>query len=223
MPSVLVSELTEYLDRSFYFEDMPKQSLVTRLTSQLPLQPFNPEHFKAGSLQSYNRTWLWQHRAAHADEVKPLVPVLDAEIEFSDLLRGVCEPQKLFYQQALGIKLKPIEALTLDEEPFALDALERYQYLDEVLDAQLQQRSLNLEQILQRGSLPQANIGKLQLEGLLTRVEPMVKVLTPLLNEAKEPLELKLGIAEHLLVGWLDCVYENRQVYYAAPVLKRKI
>lgn len=222
VPSVLVSELTEYLDRSFYFEDMPKQSLVTRLTSRLPLQPFNPEHFKVGSLQSYNRTWLWQHRAAQADEIKPLAPVLDAEIEFSDLLRGVCEPQKLFYQQALGIKLKPIEALTLDEEPFALDALERYQYLDEVLDAQLQQQPLNLEQILQRGSLPQANIGKLQLEGLLSRVEPMVNVLTPLLNEPKEPLELKLGVAEHILVGWLDCVYDNRQVYYRSASIKAK-
>ncbi|RRS08130.1 exodeoxyribonuclease V subunit gamma [Pseudoalteromonas sp. J010] len=223
VPSVLVSELAEYLARSFYFEDTPEQPVVSRLTQQLPLQPFNPEHFKAGSLQSYNKTWLWQHTAIeNKAEDAPLEVPLDTEIEFSDLLRGVCEPQKLFYQQSLGVKLKPIEALAPDEEPFALNALERYQYLDEVLEAQLRQKPLNIEQILQRGSLPQANIGKLQLDGLLMRIEPMTRVLTPLLCEAKEPIELKLHLDSHIIVGWLDSLYENRQVYYRSASIKAK-
>lgn len=98
VPSVLVSELAEYLARSFYFEDTPEQPVVSRLTQQLPLQPFNPEHFKAGSLQSYNKTWLWQHTAIeNKAEDAPLEVPLDTEIEFSDLLRGVCETTKSYF------------------------------------------------------------------------------------------------------------------------------
>ena len=224
VPSVLVSELTEYIGRSFYLEDKPNRDIVGHLTTQLPLQPFNPQHFQPGPLQSYNPTWLWQKQQPRdentATQALPFSP--EGEIELDDFLRGVCAPQRLFYQQVLGVKLQPIAEQSDDEEPFALEPLARYQHLDEVLALQLSERDINTEQVLQRGVLPQANIGKLELADLMTRVTPMAQIVKPLLAKPKDPIEVNMPVAGKTLVGWLDGLYEDRQVFYRTASIKAK-
>ncbi|WP_440053453.1 exodeoxyribonuclease V subunit gamma [Pseudoalteromonas sp. T1lg65] len=222
VPSVLVSELVEYLERSFYIEGVPEQSVMAQLKQQLPLQPFNPAHYTSGQLQSFNSTWLWNTDHTVAEPTNALSLETQSELELTDLIRGITAPQRMYFQQVLGVKLKPIAEISVDEEPFALDPLSRYQYLDEVLLTQLGEQPLNDEQILQRGSLPQANIGKLQLTGLIQRVSPMVDVLTPILVEKKQPVEVAFTINEQRVVGWLDSLYQQRQVFYRTASIKAK-
>ncbi|TMO78518.1 hypothetical protein CWC12_20810, partial [Pseudoalteromonas ruthenica] len=92
-------------------------------------------------------------------------------LDLDMFIRSVCHAQESFYQQSLGLRLPQFNDIAKDEEPFSLDALRRYFYLDEILDANINNTPLSTEQILQRGELPQAHVGSLIYESMQHRVD----------------------------------------------------
>ena len=106
-----------------------------------------------------------------------------------------------------------IEEVAKDEEPFSLDALRRYFYLDEILDANINEQPLSTEQILQRGELPQANVGSLIFEGMEHRVDALAGQVKEQIKGGKsEPIEVALQIENTKIEGWLNHIYLQKQV-----------
>jgi exodeoxyribonuclease V gamma subunit len=226
VPSVLVEELFEYIERAFVLEGAEQNAIRARLHLKAPLQPFNERHYQSGQLHSYNPTWMLSSDSADAsaeparrDEFDFKLP---ATLDISHFIRSILNPQALFYQQSLGVKIKPIEDIEQDDEPFALDALSRYQYLSELLDARLYDKNVVLEQWLQRGELPHAAAGELMFETLESRVDSLVTSLKPMLESKKEPREVRLEIAGTQLEGWLNRLYGNQQIFYRSASIKAK-
>ncbi|NOU49549.1 exodeoxyribonuclease V subunit gamma [Pseudoalteromonas sp. JBTF-M23] len=222
MPSVLVSELLEYVDRSFKYENIeskPSEHLLQRAT----LQPFNPANYcPDNKLQSYNPVWLVENTKLERQPPAPLDVEYEKHLDIGQFLFTVLAPQKAFYTQTLGLRLNEQTELNKDEEPFVLDTLERYFYLDELLAAELRDEPINLAQIMQRGNLPQAAVGEIQLARLQQRVQPMVELLKPQVKQPRAPLEVRLDIAQHTLLGWLDKLYDNKQIFYRSASIKAK-
>ncbi|MBE0367591.1 exodeoxyribonuclease V subunit gamma [Pseudoalteromonas aurantia] len=222
MPSVLVSELFEYLDRSFCYEDnttKPSQHLLYKS----PLQPFHPSYYcNDNPLQSYNPVWLVNQEPLSKQVPEPLNIAVQGEVELLQFLRTVMNPQEAFYQQSLGLRLPQLMMQDKDEEPFLLDTLDRYYYLDELLALSLAEQTINDKQLLQRGNLPQAHVGAIQLEQLNRRIAPMVSQIKPLLKDHRAPVEVKLTISNCILLGWLDALYGNKQVFYRSASIKAK-
>ncbi|BBN81978.1 RecBCD enzyme subunit RecC [Pseudoalteromonas sp. A25] len=222
MPSVLVSELLEYVDRSFKYADNPLKP-SDNLLEKATLQPFNPENYCSGNkLQSFNPVWLVENTTLKRQTPEPLNVEYEKNIDIAQFLFTVLAPQKAFYTQTLGLRLHELTEFNKDEEPFILDTLERYFYLDELLEHELRGEPINLEQIIQRGNLPQATVGELQLARLQQRVQPMAERLKPQVCQRRVPLEVRLDIAQHTLLGWLDKLYDDKQIFYRSASIKAK-
>ncbi|WP_125716399.1 exodeoxyribonuclease V subunit gamma [Pseudoalteromonas rubra] len=226
VPSILVSELCEYLDRAFrYQDDTLKPS--EQLYRQAPLQPFSSEHYQSGPLHSFNPNWCpsqSQQPAELAQQPTEQAIALEPpdELELPDFLRACLAPQRWFYQYTLGVRLVTLEEDTPDSEPFALDPLTRYQYLDEILHSELSDTPLPEAQLLQRAQLPQANVGVVELQKLKGRVAAMSGRLKDVMGEPMEPVEVCVQVGSTRLLGWLGDLYQGKQIFYRTASIKGK-
>ncbi|TMO80327.1 exodeoxyribonuclease V subunit gamma [Pseudoalteromonas sp. S3776] len=229
MPSTLVSELLEYIGRSFVLTNNSKKTLPECLINQQHLQPFNNAYYTADteadtklSNHSFNPIWLPSERI----DAQPLTAIdvtAPAQLELDVFIRSVCNAQESFYQQTLGLRLPEFNEVAKDEEPFSLDALRRYFYLDEILEANINEQPLSTEQILQRGELPQANVGSLVYESMAHRVDALAGQVKEHIKSGKtDPLEVSLRIENTIIEGWLNHIYLQKQVFYRSASIKAK-
>ncbi|MEH6396621.1 exodeoxyribonuclease V subunit gamma [Pseudoalteromonas sp.] len=233
MPSTLVSELLEYIGRSFEYADFEyadksHKKLPQSLINQQHLQPFNSQYYQAASnhsLQSnhsYNPIWL-PAAPIMPEPVTKLEVTAPEQLDLDVFIRSVCHAQESFYQQSLGLRLPQFNEVAKDEEPFSLDALKRYFYLDEILQANINEQPLSTAQILQRGDLPQANVGDIIYDSMQHRVDALAGQVKEQIKGGKnEPIEVKLTLENTQVEGWLNHVYLQKQVFYRSASIKAK-
>ncbi|SUB15249.1 Exodeoxyribonuclease V gamma chain [Pantoea agglomerans] len=137
-PSVLVTELLDYIGQSFYLDgdghlelDESAERVRMHLQHLHSRMPFAAENFQpAARLQSFAREWLPAARGAgqpQPDFVQPLeAPLIDA-LTLEAFLRFWRHPVRAWFHQRLGVSFWLEENELPDSEPFALDNLERYQ------------------------------------------------------------------------------------------------
>ncbi|AZL70742.1 exodeoxyribonuclease V subunit gamma [Pseudomonas oryziphila] len=228
--SVLIGQLRDHLAAGWQLtnakpgqKDDAGQQLLHALTQEHPLQPFSQRYFQKGSpLFSFAHEWLVLHQdaaetqAAHA----PLLPYSsDEPLSLTQLQDFLRHPVRHFFSQRLKVYFEALEAPTPDEEPFALDALQRYGLSESLLGAALAEPD-NPEQALQAqarrlqacGLLPLAGFGEaLQAE----LIQPLPDLLQrhgqllqrwPTLVEGALPIHFEHGL--HRLEGWLGRVYQ---------------
>ena len=225
MPSTLVSELLEYIGRSFTLTEQSERTLPDCLVKAQRLQPFNYHYYMpseqtptqlAVNEHSYNPVWL-PAEAITPELLSKLDVAMPESLDLDVFIRSVCNPHESFYQQTLGLRLPEFNDVAKDEEPFSVDALKRYFYLDEILEAAIFDRPLSREQILQRGELPQAHVGDLIFESMEHRVDALAgQVKTHIANGKNEPVEVSLTLncedadgktQSSQLEGWLNHIY----------------
>lgn len=228
MPSTLVSELLEYIGRSFEYADKSHKKLPASLINQQHLQPFNSQYYKPDpdhtlqSNHSYNPIWL-PTAPILPEPVTKLAVTAPEQLELDVFIRSVCHAQESFYQQSLGLRLPQFNEVAKDEEPFSLDALKRYFYLDEILQANINEQPLSTAQILQRGDLPQANVGDIIYDSMQHRVDALAGQVKEQIKGGKsEPIEVKLSLENTQIEGWLNHVYLQKQVFYRSASIKAK-
>jgi exodeoxyribonuclease V gamma subunit len=191
--SVLIGQLRDHLASGWRSID-PSQDLLDALTEEHPLQPFSARYFHEGEqLFSYASEWqvLHQEKAQHS-EAPLLAPYVQEEpltlALLQDFLRN---PVRHFFTQRLKVYFEAAQAPLADEEPFVLDALQRYTLSDSLLEAALSQPE-DVEQALQARAL------RLQNSGLL----PMAGFGECLQRELIEPLPDLLQRYQQLLTLW---------------------
>ncbi|NJD05577.1 MAG: exodeoxyribonuclease V subunit gamma [Methylococcaceae bacterium] len=148
-PSVLVARLRDYLEGGWRLDGACGEVdggrvLLGALTVEHPLQPFSARYFlpeqAAGRdprLFTYAHEWRKAHGEARANPeaaVQLAPPAAIQSVLSLDLLSGFLRhPVKAFFTQRLGVWFEPDQVLAEDQEPFGLDALERYQLGDDLL------------------------------------------------------------------------------------------
>ena len=198
-PSVLVGQLRDHLAAGWCLPD--GGDLLAALTTEHPLQPFSRRYFSADSaLFSYAREWRQLHNSrAGDDEDQPLAPAtLEAPIELLALQRFLRNPVEHFFAARLKVWLQEQHSTSEDDEPFALDGLQRHQLsqwlLEQVQQGDLQDdwQALLLEQasrLQQRGSLPLAGFGELTLAQLVAPLGGQLERFREQLLLWDQPLE----------------------------------
>ena len=140
-PSVVVSELTEYLDRRF--PDAAGEGGPERWQTRHPLQPFSPRYFQPGepALFSYSAPMAAAATALGADAVGPgrfageLAAAQAApEIELDELIGFAVSPSRYFMRRRLGLHLEVRDDELADDEPFQLDPLQAWQLKSDLAD-----------------------------------------------------------------------------------------
>lgn len=184
-PSVVVSELLEYVETSYVLappppspaglpgdappasvpDDATAQALRERLMTVHRLQAFNAAYFRGdGRLFSYRADALAAARRLREGPPDRPRPFLETPLAgtnpgetvlLPDLLQFFRHPARWFLRRRLGIFFQDAEPRAYDAEPFELAGLDRYRLDEDLLAA------------LQRGEAPEAFAARFQAAGLL--------------------------------------------------------
>ncbi|WP_145188703.1 exodeoxyribonuclease V subunit gamma [Pseudomonas sp. URMO17WK12:I11] len=222
--SVLIGQLRDHLAAGWRLKgDADGQRLLHALTQEHPLQPFSARYFEKGSpLFSYAHEWHLLHQPHTEMPRQPLsLPPYESQealtlILLQDFLR---HPVKHFFSQRLKVFFEALSAPTPDEEPFVLDALQRYGASELLLSAALSDPD-NAEQALQAqarrlqacGVLPLAGFGERLQAELIQPLPDLLQRHTQLLQRWPTVVDGALPIhfehADHRLEGWLGRVHQ---------------
>lgn len=195
-PSVLVAQLRDHLSNGWHLAD--KQPLLDALTTVHPLQPFSQHYFADNGAQSdlftYAHEWSVLHQAPTTVATGRLTDFVAENAMTPELLqRFLRDPVKFFFNERLKVHLDPIELDVFEDEPFALDGLQRYSLQAELLSAgQHAALDADLTAVLEQHS------EKLQRSGAL----PMCAFGEQLRSELIEPLLAQLAHYRQLCAIW---------------------
>lgn len=218
-PSVLIAQLRDHISSGWRLAD--EQPLLDALTTVHPLQPFSQHYFADNNghsaLFTYAHEWSVLHQKPAADSATALpkfVPVSKMTPEL--LQRFLRDPVKFFFTERLKVHLDQAELEVFEDEPFALDGLQRHNLQAELLNAGQHAASdadlstvleLHSEKLQRSGALPMCAFGE-QVRGEL--IEPLLAQLEhyralceawPYEEETARIIDLQQGQIH--LEGWL--------------------
>ncbi|WP_095081787.1 exodeoxyribonuclease V subunit gamma [Pseudomonas sp. Irchel s3h17] len=220
--SVLIGQLRDHLANGWKRVD-EDQELLAAMTQEHPLQPFSARYFHEGDqLFSYAREWQLLHEdRPHSQAPVLLDPYVQEEplslAQLQDFLR---HPVRHFFSQRLKVFFESAQAPLEDEEPFVLDALQRYSLSDSLLEAALshpdqpeQALQLQAQRLQHSGLLPMAGFGECLQRELIEPLPDLVQryqqllALWPTPNTSALPVSLQLnGVS---LEGWLSGLHQR--------------
>ena len=231
IPSVLVSELLDYCEQGF---GLTPEQMITKH----PLQAFSPsQYLQESGLFSYAHEWVAAAaRSGIAPEafIKGSLKAQDTpkEIELAELLRFYNNPCKYFSNRRLKVFFDEQDHVLSETEPFAIEGLESYLLLDELLQSCIQEESEGAlrTRLIARGSLPHAAFGELWLDEQLDKVTPMSLLIVPLVQQKQDDLEVNEDIEvpvnedseKYRLTGWLKNNYDSGLIRYRPAKVKGK-
>ena len=229
-PSVLVSELTDYLAKGFVTEDGKACGQALRH----PLQPFSAKYFRDDpGLFSYSEQNFRGALARLTPQQLP-PPFMAAPLEPWDagdtvtlkaLIDFLCGPAREFLRRRLGIRgeqgVEPLEEC----EPFALPALVKYQLEQEIVAALLRGEALELPLAVARGrgELPPGECGAAVFDALSGPAAQFAqKVAEAASGEPLPPLDVDLKLPGGRIVGRIGSLRADRLVLYRYTKVKAK-
>jgi exodeoxyribonuclease V gamma subunit len=211
-PSVLVAQLTDYLKAGWHLD------LLDR-TTEHALQPFSRRYFEQGGLLTYAAEWRSAHAAAIGPALPAGLPPYELDERFRLKLAGLAaflrQPVKYFFDKRLGVRFADSALVGEDEEPFVLDALDRYFLEDEMLEddgaedeenvrTSLTDRAARLQR---EGVLPIGVIGDRVRDSLIAALLPVRRAWLQLRGaypEGAPKLPIGLELNGVILEDWID-------------------
>ncbi|MRW85894.1 exodeoxyribonuclease V subunit gamma [Pseudoduganella sp. FT26W] len=217
-PSVLVSQLRDYLVSGWRLD-------LKQRTTEHALQPFSRRYFEDGGLLTYAREWREAHGAETRSGDTIELPPFDIDDKFrlklGSLHNFLRQPVRFFFRQRLGVMFGEAALVGEDEEPFSLNALERYLLEDTMLDDaetpeeidqvydKLTQRA---ERLAREGVLPIGLIGQQYQHQLVEALVPVRCAWLTLRQHYELPapkVALNLMLASVPLDDWIDQLRSN--------------
>jgi len=231
-PSVVISELLDYVHQAFVFPG--GVDAREYLILEHPLQAFSPNYFNEERedrrLFSYSETNAAATEAATMTATEmPLFlknTLADPEaavrtIELTELVRFLHHPTQYFLKTRLGLQLREFDTCLPDDEPIALNQLEKYSVRQELLTERIDTDRANLKVFAARGDVPPGTIGQLQLLSLDRDAEKFASVVRPYIGRAAkgEPLTIDIRCGEFSLTGRIETIYGGKVVHYRCAKL----
>ncbi len=233
-PSVLVSELFDYLGRACRFPNGDEPS--TSLTREHRLHAFSEHYFSGGdpSLFSYSEANAAAARSIHeapreaaSSFFKDSLSEPQDEFRSVDLRKLVqfyAAPATYFVRQRLGVSLDERDDSLSDNEPFALDGLQSYQFREELLQRAADGIALGSLDPAVQTALPLREIGASYFHALRKETERFWKSVEPevLGQPIAEPWLAELNLGSFSLTGKIQPIYGQRLVHFRSSSLKPK-
>lgn len=230
-PSVLVSELIEYISQSYRLPgdealtaDDSAKRVIQHLLCWHARMPFSAENFIQDSeLQSYAAEWLPSAESrgqAHPQFNQPLSPEPLAEITLDELIRFYRHPVRAFFQLRLGVNFVIEETELPDEEPFTLDNLNRYQFNTQLLNALIEDSDITtvFSRARAAGNLPYGSFGELYWESQQEEMVPLAQQIRGERTESRS-IELNIELGDTTLTGWIHQIQEDGLIRWRPAAL----
>jgi len=223
-PSVLVSELMDYIGQGF---KIPGEKILDHIFTIHRLQAFSPAYFKKNDkLFSYSEEnrqaaqCLLETRKAPVPFIRRGLSDPEEEwktVDLDDLCSFFGNPARFLLNKRLGIHLEERASILEEREAFDIKGLEKYLLEEDLVERRLAGGNLKDFLPLTRasGKLPHGTPGDCIFEALTQGVERFVEKTGPYIRETTlEPLEMDLSISGFRLMGRIDAIYPERLLQY---------
>jgi exodeoxyribonuclease V gamma subunit len=223
VPSVVVSELMDYIEKGFV---APGKDILDQVLVRHRLQPFSPAYFSGSPpFFSYSKENCEAARAflapreSHPSFIKQgLAPSTFGYqiIQLADLIRFFTNPARFLLRHRLKIELSSDTLRLEDTEPFFLEGLNQYLLGEKLLKglaSGVDQESL-LDAATASGVLPHGTVGLCAREKISTETEWFVRLLAPWIRQPLEPLQLETDVAGVRVVGRITNRFAGGLVQY---------
>jgi exodeoxyribonuclease V gamma subunit len=233
-PSVLVSELLDYLDRAFEVSrgKRAKEFLVTKHR----LHPFNVDYFSRADerLFSYSVDNCRAGEMARGARSQPRMfvsnPIAEPEdewrtVDLASLIAFFRNPTQFFIKKRLGINLTSGAGMLEEREPFALGSLAQYQIEENLLAEAISGRGLEGEipLILASGWLPHGPYGITSARKLCHDMKAFAAIVAAHVNSKPlPPVMIDRVVGDWTLNGRIDGLNEMGLACYRPAVLQPK-
>jgi exodeoxyribonuclease V gamma subunit len=226
-PSVLVSELLDYVEEGF------GKTVREGICVHHRLQAFNPSYFAGDrKLFSYSTANLQAVQSAVSGhrENTPYIPTGLSEpeeewktIELESLAHFFSNPARFLLRHRLGIHLHEDPAIMDESEPFELKKLEVYLIRQDLVGTALQKRPLPDLYPLMRasGRLPHGSPGVCCYDDLCASTVSFIRKIHPhIVGGQREPLVVNITVDGFHLTGRLANIYPEGLVSYRLAKVK---
>jgi len=231
-PSVVVSELLDYIEQGF---TIPGKNMVDHLLITHRLQAFSPAYFKKGgrlmSFSKDNYDAALTERGA-SKNTQPFISQGLAQpdeefkkIELSSLIKFFANPANFFLNRRLGIFLEEKTSVLSEREPFDLKGLEKYAFEQILLQKSLANDDFTgyLTAVKASGKIPPGNVGEYLYQKSREEVERFAHTVKPyIIGTPLDPVEFNLKIADCTLSGKIDPIFESGLIHYRYTKVKVK-
>ncbi len=230
-PSVLVTELLDYLQEGF---SLPGGGdIAEHLLTRHRLQAFSPAYFqgKRGLFSYSAENWQAARCLVERKERAPaFVPLISLpsdtwrNVAIADLVIFFADPVRFLFQRRLGAKMETSSDLPEEREPFRLEGLEKYDLTQSMVAQGLAGRDRDgyLEVVRAAGRLPHGAMGVCSYGSLQGEVQGFVEKVRPFLaGQEAVPLTVDLTVAGFRLGGEIP-LYGGRIVHFRPATLKIK-
>lgn len=221
LPSVLISELLDYVDDQF------NKKWSDEIVTRHPIQAFSPEYFSGGKLFSYSGSnldaakALIRPRSETSAFVTDPVPGTKHELEVihpKELVSFFSHPTKYFLTRRLGVKLRGPDEVEADSEPFSADGLTRYALKQDAVSSLISKDAEHLPSLWNaEGKLPPGSAGKTISERLLKESDVLFEKIAPWLQADPLPVEIDFPVGGMQLTGQL-----LQRLYFRPATAKAK-
>ena len=219
-PSLVVSELTEYLDR--LFPHAAGTGGPERWHTRHPLQPFSPRYFRREepALFSYSAPMAAAATALalgadggvpdrFGGELDAGAGTPEPEIELEDLIRFAVSPSRHFARHRLGLHLDVRDDELDDDEPFQLDALQSWQLKSDLADWDKPSEDRAARLAAAGGLLPPGNLAGIQHRESAGEVAALREALRPYADHTARP-EVDIVVNGTRIVGVVERFHGGR-------------
>jgi exodeoxyribonuclease V gamma subunit len=224
-PSVLVSELMDYIEQGF---EIPRKDIRDHVHTRQRLQAFSPEYFRKDKdrvTYSQDNYEIAARRLESRLEAKPflnsrlsLPEEIWENVDLQDLCSFFAHPAKFLLNRRLGIYLEGRSMLSEEREPFEVKTLERYFLEELMLRRRIRGRDLREDYALAvaSGRLPHGRVGECVYENLSSGVDRFAKGLSQRISGDKtlQALNFEIGVGRFSLRGSLDHVFAEEMIRY---------
>ena len=226
-PSVVVSELLDYIGQGFIVEG--QIVIIHRL------QAFSPEYFLGtGGLYSFSAENCRAARALIGAKAPPMsfvgAPLPEADttariVDIADLVRFFRNPARFFAQKRLRITIPGEEEAPEDVENFDLAKLDRYGVAQSLVQWALAHDEIDdyLPVLRASGRIPHGSVGLYCLEKLSHEVRRFIaETHRYLTDEQLAPVDLDLSIGDFRITGRIEGIHNCGRVAHRFAALKAK-
>jgi exodeoxyribonuclease V gamma subunit len=234
-PSVLVSELMDYIDNNFTQSADRNQhriSLSNKITTLHHLQPYHPGYFQPQNLSSGDTFFSYSaenREAAMALQTRQQritslfsatltpPPETSKNIHLQELISFFSHPIRFILLKRIGIAPIEEKQALATTEPFDLKGLSRYKLENSILDHLLKHRDCNRLYLIKKaaGELPHGRLGKLYFIQLVSKLKPFHKMLAELLEGVEiEEQQIELAVGDYRITGSLENARSKGLVQY---------
>ncbi|MBF0452427.1 MAG: exodeoxyribonuclease V subunit gamma [Candidatus Magnetomorum sp.] len=221
-PSVLISELLDYLDEHFIFSNKTAREI---LIIYHRLQAFHPVYFR-------DQTDFFSYSADNCDAAhalvdrshqknlpfwtKPVAHEMETKISIVEWIAFFKNPIQYFFNHRMGLYLYD-RIRTLDRrEPFTVGGIDKY-----VLKCDLLKKMLSnsdpyefLDQSRAKGLLPLGEMGRVVYYDLIEELHPIAKNVQSLIQRPMTDTTIDLTIAGVNIWGRIQNQFEKGLVFY---------